>query len=304
MLKLFIPVVMACLFLFLLSISFADQGAPGNGKGRSIERIAFSSSTSGSWQLWSIDPDGKNFVRQTHSQAEHHYPSWSPSKNRLAFPDNERNIWLMKLGENPQKLENLPPNCNHPSWSPSGKKFVFVAYTFENRKEDSDLWIFDMEKNTPQRLMQQDGIQSFPDWSPDGKAIVYTSGYRVDSARITESLWLVNADGTNPRQLVSGGSYNIQSAWAPDGTKIAWASNKSGNMNIWVVDKDGKNQKQLTFDTSYDADPNWSPDGTKICFTSTRSGKMQIWTMDSDGKNAKQLTGFSSKTGESMHPSW
>jgi len=152
--------------------------------------------------------------------------------------------------------------------------------------------------------MTQDNIQSFPAWSPDGKSIVYTTGYRVSSTKIIEALWLVNSDGTNPRPLISDEFYNIQPAWSPDGENIAFASSRSGNMDIWVVDKDGRNENQMTFEKSYDADPSWSPDGSRICFTSTRSGQMEIWVMDSDGENPRQLTGFSGSQAESMHPCW
>ena len=152
--------------------------------------------------------------------------------------------------------------------------------------------------------MPQANIQSFPDWSPDGKSIVYISGYRVSSSMIIEELWLINSDGTNPRPLISDGFYAMQPSWSPDGEKIAFASSRSGNMDVWVVDKNGRNARQLTFDKSYDADPSWSPDGTEMCFTSTRSGQMEIWVMDSNGENSRQLTGLSASQAESMQPCW
>ena len=267
-------------------------------------RIVFSSYMSGNWQIWSIDPDGKNLTQLTNTEQELYYPACLPDGRRIACASNERNIWIVKPGNKPQKLENLPSNCNHPAWSPKGNKIAFVCYTFDNRKEDSDIWIADLNKGAVQKLMKQDNIQSFPAWSPDGKSIVFTSGYRVSSSKIIEALWLVNSDGTNPRPLISNEFYNIQPAWSPNGKMIAFASSRSGNMDIWVVNKDGRNARQLTFDKSYDADPSWSPDGTKMCFTSTRSGQMEIWVMDSDGKSPRQLTGLSGSQAESMQPLW
>lgn len=267
-------------------------------------RIVFSSYTGGNWQIWSIDPDGRNPTQLTHIQEELHYPACSPDGRRFACSSNERDIWIMKLGNKPQKLHYLPPNCNHPGWSPNGDKIAFVYYTFDNRKEDSDIWIADLKTGDARKLMKLDNIQSFPAWSPDGKSIVFTSGYRVSSSKIIEALWLVNSDGTNPRPLISNEFYNIQPAWSPNGKMIAFASSRSGNMDIWVVNKGGRNARQLTFDKSYDADPSWSPDGSKICFTSTRSGQMEIWVMDSHGKSPRQLTGLSGSQAESMHPFW
>jgi TolB protein len=284
------------------------SGESQETKRGTTERITFSSYISKNWQIWSIDPDGKNLTQLTNTEQDFHYPAWSPDRTNIAFVDSEGAVWIMEMGNKPQKLkdlqklQNLPPDCNHPAWSPNGDKIAFVCYTFDNRKEDSDIWIADLKKGTVKKLMTQDNIQSFPAWSPDGKNIVYISGYRVSSSKIIEALWLVNSDGTNPRPLIYDEFYNIQPAWSPDGNKIAFASSRSGNMDIWVADKDGRNVRQLTFDKSYDADPSWSSDGSKMCFTSTRSGQMEIWVMDSNGENPKQLTGLTGSQAESMHP--
>ena len=306
----FIHILTVCTILCIPYLACSDQKELNLKESlhelqtRNSGRIIFSSYMSGNWQIWSIDPDGRNLTQLTHIQEELHYPAWSPVGHRFACSSNERDIWIVKPGNKPQKLQNLPSNCNHPAWSPNGDKIAFVCYTFDNRKEDSDIWIADLNKGAVQKLMKQDNIQSFPAWSPDGKSIVFTSGYRVSSSKIIEALWLVNSDGTNPRPLISNEFYNIQPAWSPNGKMIAFASSRSGNMDIWVVNKDGRNARQLTFDKSYDADPSWSPDGTKMCFTSTRSGQMEIWVMDSDGKSPRQLTGLSGSQAESMQPLW
>ena len=306
----FIHVLTVCIILYVPCVVCSDQKEPipqkplYESQTKNPGKIVFSSYMGGKWQIWSIDPDGSNLTQTTNTEQELHYPACSPDGRRCACASNERDIWVIKTGNKPQKLKNLPSNCNHPAWSPNENKIAFVCYTFDNRKEDSDIWIADLKKGGAWKLMKLDNIQSFPAWSPDGKNIVYISGYRVNSSKIIEALWLVNSDGTNPRPLISDGFYNIQPAWSPDGKMIAFASSKSGNMDIWVVNKDGRNARQLTFDKSYDADPSWSPDGTKMCFTSTRSGQMEIWVMDSDGKSPRQLTGLSGSQAESMHPFW
>jgi TolB protein len=222
------------------------------------ERIAFSSYQDGSWQIWSIDPDGNNLSQLTHTEQDLHYPAWSPDGQKIAYSDNEGELWIMKIGESPRKVSNLQKNCNHPSWSPNGNKVAFVCYFFKDRMEDSDIWMADLQQGKVLKLMEQEGIQSYPAWSSDGSTIVYTTGYRISSDKVIEELWLVNSDGKNPRPLVSNNFSNIQPDWSPDGEKIASASDKSGNMDIWVVDKYARNMKQLTFDKSYDADPSWS----------------------------------------------
>lgn len=120
-----------------------------------------------------------------------HYPAWSPDRGKIAYADNEGEIWIKEKDKVPQKIEGTPERCNHPSWSPNGSKIVFVCYSFINRKEDSDIWIADLKQDKVWKLMEQEGIQSYPAWSPDGLTITYTRGYRISSDKIIEELWLV-----------------------------------------------------------------------------------------------------------------
>jgi len=268
------------------------------------KKILFSSSLSGNWEIWAVNPDGTDLSQLTHRQEDAHHPVSSPDGTKIAYVNNEGEIWIVSAGRDPQKLQNIPKNCNHPAWSPSGRRIAFVCYSFKDRREESDIWIADLDGGRVWKLLEQEGLQSYPAWSPDGSEIAYTTGYRVGSDKIVEELWLVDSDGKNPRPLVKDSFSSLQPDWSPDGEKIAFASNRSGNMDIWVVDRSGKNMKRWTDDKSYDAHPSWSADGSKICFTSTRSGKMDIWVMDSNGGNPKQLTGLTDSQGESKEPKW
>jgi Tol biopolymer transport system component len=259
---------------------------------------------SGSWQIFSVLPDRSNLSQLTHAIQDAHYPASSPDGSKIAYVNNEGEILIMELGKEPQRIPNLPKNCNHPAWAPKGGKLALVCYSFRDRREESDIWIADLEEGRVQRLLEQEGLQSYPAWSPDGLTIAYTTGYRIGSDKIVEELWLVGIDGRNPKPLVLDSFSNIHPDWSPDGEKIAFASNRAGNMDIWVIDKSGRNMRQLTYEKSYDADPSWSPDGSKICFTSIRNGKLDIWVIECDGGNPSQLTGLTDSQGESKEPKW
>jgi len=79
-------------------------------------------------------------------------------------------------------------------------------------------------------------------------------------------------------------------AVSPVDGKIAFASSRSGNMDIFVCNADGSNVKQLTFNLSIETAPCWSPDGSQIAFTSDRGGSPQIYVMDANGANAHRIT--------------
>jgi TolB protein len=266
--------------------------------------IAFTSSLSGSWQIWTMNPDGGNLTPLTRGPEEFFYPAWSPDGQAIACADGNGEIRVLHKDGRSDRLSALPPDCTHPAWSPDGSRIALVCNTFSGRKEESDLWVADLKRGKVSKLMEQPDIQKYPNWSPDGSTIAYTTGFRASATKVVEELWLVNSDGTNPRTLVSNNFSNIRPNWSPDGSKIAFASDRSGNMDIWVVDKDGRNLKQLTREKFYEGDPSWSPDGKSICFSATRSGRMQVWVMDADGANQRQLTGSGDTQSEGREPSW
>ncbi len=75
---------------------------------------------------------------------------------------------------------------------------------------------------------------------------------------------------------------------SPDGKRIAFASNRSGNLDIWVANLDGSGPRRLTSSPAQDTAPVWSPTGQEIAFTSSRSGTPQIYIMDSEGLNIRR----------------
>jgi TolB protein len=301
------PLLFSFFLVFFLPLSvpcFPDQQVQPVKENEKTESIAYASSGSGNWQIWTMNPDDGMASQVTHGEQDVHYPAWDPNGREIACADSSGRILIVPMSGQQQVLPDLPENCTHPTWSPEGSKIAFVCHTFQSGREDSDIWIADLKAGKTRKLLEQQDIQNYPHWSPDGSSIVYTSGYRASPTKVIEELWLVNADGSNPRRLLSNGFSNVKPQWSPDGSRIAFASDQSGNMEIWVIDIDGKHIVQMTFDRAYDGDPTWSPDGSQICFASTRSGKMELWIMECSGANPKQLTGLSDSRGESLEPSW
>ena len=88
---------------------------------------------------------------------------------------------------------------------------------------------------------------------------------------------------------------------SPDRSKIAFASDRSGTMDIWVMDANGSNPIRLTHGEGVNTKPDWSPDGERIAFVSTRSGSEDIFVMDAGGQNLKQVT---DSQAVNTDPSW
>lgn len=134
-----------------------------------------------------------------------------------------------------------------------------------------------------------------PSFTPDGSVVL---AYAHGSTPSDLGLLAVSGPGA---QLTSHPAEDRDPAVSPDGTRVAFASDRSGNLDVWVVSIAGGEPVQLTTDTAGDRDPAWSPDGQLIAFTSDRNGNRDIWVMPAAGGEAVALT---SEESQDSDPSW
>ena len=115
-------------------------------------------------------------------------------------------------------------------------------------------------------------------------------------------VWVVDATGNNPHKLTDSTSDNINPSWSPTAKQIAWASTRSGAVNIYVMNADGSGQRALTTDKRRSsASPTWSPNGKLIAFETNREGTWQIYVMNADGSGQRNV---SRDSGDDFSHSW
>ena len=87
-----------------------------------------------------------------------------------------------------------------------------------------------------------------------------------------------------------------------DGQKIAFASSRSGSMEIWGCDINGGNSVQLTHHWRRAAgSPRWSPDSRRLVFDAKPEMHTDLFMIDADGGKSRRLT---SGPSEDILPSW
>jgi len=96
-------------------------------------KIAFSSTRSGTTQIYTMDPDGGNQIRVTDVEAD--MPTWSPDSSRIAFNNPDIGnpdigyIWIMNIdGTNQVQLTE----GFEPSWSGDGTVVIPPTVTTDN----------------------------------------------------------------------------------------------------------------------------------------------------------------------------
>jgi Tol biopolymer transport system component/DNA-binding winged helix-turn-helix (wHTH) protein len=120
--------------------------------------------------------------------------------------------------------------------------------------------------------------------SPDGRRVAYVE----DRGGEPESIWQIKLSGPGGSVIshrkitesIGDGSPQL----SQDGDRLAFASIRSGSMEVWTSDAEGKNPVKLTsFGGEIVGTPRWSPDGKWIVFDRRPATSSQLHLMNADG---------------------
>lgn len=258
--------------------------------------IVFSKLIDGYWQLWTMQPDGKELKQLTDSAHDKRYPRWTIDGEGVLFRNNSNHAYRLDLDTGSEtrilttfgRIGNLVP-------SPVEETLLFARYRSEV-KDSSDLWLASHSGKNQRMLTKDPGLQYDPAWSSDGKRIAYISGHGYQ----THELCLLDVETPKKQQLTKNKALELLPAFSPDGSKIAYVSDITGDFEIWLMDLEGKQSIQLTQSMGIDTSPCWSPDGKRIMYVSVADGNQQLWIMNRDGSNKVQLT----DSQPSIDPAW
>jgi CHAT domain-containing protein/Tfp pilus assembly protein PilF len=94
------------------------------------------------------------------------------------------------------------------------------------------------------------------------------------------------------KQITTHPEIDLYPSISPDGKWIAFASKRSGNMDIWIKPIAGGSATQITTHRTDDVMPSWAPDGKKLVFVSYRDDALgDLWLVSIK----KTRTGFVKK---------
>lgn len=212
--------------------------------------------------------------------------TWAAARDVISFVSLKDRTYPIILMDTQEKiLQRLVIPDLRPlsfSWSPDGGSFVYHTNKDAiNFPLNFDIYVMDVETQTPPQLTFDDGQDIWPAWSPNGKWISFASNRAG-----TSDLYRINVDGGNLMKLTEGQDYD-KTAWSPDSQWIAFTSRGS----LFVMDTEGKRLKKLARN-AHGVDCTWPPDGKQIAFSSNTD----IFSIDVNGRNLHQLTQFNRRT--------
>lgn len=221
-------------------------------------RIVAPSNTSGTREIWVMNPDGTDLKRLTFDGLPKFWPTVSADGRYIVFSaldnDDSYHIWRMEIdGSNPKQLTSGIAE-NFPSCSPNG----WVIYA-SGTGDGLTLWKVPVEGGEPIQLVEKPS--RFAKVSPDGKLIACQWKDGLTSQWRVAVLPFEGGAPTKTFDIPSG----INMRWSPDSRALRYIVTRNGVSNIWSQPIDGSPPTRVTnFNslTMYGFD--WSANGL-IC---------------------------------------
>jgi Tol biopolymer transport system component len=155
----------------------------------------------------------------------------------------------------------------------TARSSISWAIALDVREAENDVWIWDIERKTLQRLTFDPGLNTGPTWSPDGERIAFSRS--IDD---TEGIFWQAADGSGvPALLIdSSNALVVASEFLPDGSGLLYTERPP--RDIWLVPTDDPGAGSVLLQTpASETNTSISPDGRWIAFQSDESGQIEVY---------------------------
>jgi len=246
-------------------------------------------------------------------------PAFSPDGRSLSFSRGINahtsglgELYLLAFSEGwkpagePRQITFGNQGAQTPAWTADGREIVYSVGSLLLR----GLWRISAfahgaERAEPQPLPSVGNDASEPAISRSAHRLSYVHRFSHTS------IWRMAAPGlegkrlrplNHPASLIYSTRDDTSPQFSPDGKKIAFASSRSGSIEVWICDADGSNAVQVTSFGGPDVStPRWSPDGGRIAFDSDAPGEWDIYVVGANGGKPQRMTTNPANDG---NPSW
>jgi eukaryotic-like serine/threonine-protein kinase len=176
-------------------------------------------------------------------------------------------VWVRRNGAE-QALGAPARPYGQPRLSPDGGRVAVEV--------DTQIWVYDLIRETLTRLTFEGNSNNNPAWTPDGKRIAFQSDKDGAPAKI---FWQL-ADGSGGlERLTSGGEGNqTPQSWSADGQLLAFHENSpTTQRDIWVFRLSDHKAQPFLRTPFIEGGATFSPDGRWLAYVSNESGRPEVY---------------------------
>jgi len=191
-----------------------------------------------------------------------------------------RLLWVSRSGA--ERPLAIPARAYRtPQLSPDGRR---IAVTIE--EQDSQVWLYDLARETLTRLTFGGSANIGSVWTPDGKRIAFQSNKEGP-----QSIFWQLADGSGGLERLTTSAYNpYPMSWSPDGQLLAFVEvSPTTGWDIWVLRLSDRKAEAFLQTPFNEGAPRFSPDGRWLAYISDESGRFEIYVQPYPGPGGKWL---------------
>lgn len=258
-------------------------------------QLAFSSSKTGSREIYFSDLLFRNVRQATNHKRIAIAPQWDPLKNRLLYTtyhaSGAADVYSLDLGSGAYTKFAAYPNTNNGgAFSPDGSKVALAL----SARGVMNIYVKPANGGNAVSLCRDDEVQTTPVFSPDGKTVLFTSGPNGSPRLFTVSA----SGGKKTRLKIPGFSYATDPAWnRVDPAKIAFSYLSRGKSGIAVFDlktREVRDLGALIPGGRKFSNPTWCADGRHVVAVEEVGKRSFLVLMDTQGGDSAKAVRISS----------
>ncbi|MGB6649804.1 MAG: protein kinase, partial [Bacteroidota bacterium] len=261
-------------------------------------------SESGDFELWSVQPDGRDERRELIDTIGTGWNrisyAWSPDATSFAwlrtFPEGNQEIVIRNLASGEERqLTSDGTSIDEVFWL-SNDQIVFSS----NRTGNTNIWVVPSSGGEPVQITKGSGPDLGIKASADARTLLYLQQQNVGN------IWTAALDGTDLKQVTFDERHRLSPSFSPDAGKIAYVMAASDPLTraryLYVSDRFGGDRRQLTSGDELVSHPRWSPDGKWIVYAARPTGEVldssRIYLVDAANP------GVPTEIGKGWAPEW
>lgn len=197
--------------------------------------------------------------------------------------------WMDPSGQ-VQPIRGLPANYQELRFSDTGTHLLLVIAD----GAQSDVWVYDLARDTIARLTFHPDNDWSPIWSPDGRHVVYGS-WRADVG--TFNLFLQRTDGTGePVRLTTSRNGQLPIEWHPGGQYVLFSEQRPGTGQDLMLlslertptgDVRAGRAAPVLQSAANESAGEFSPDGRWLAYASDESGRSEVFVQPFPGPGGR-----------------